>query len=1403
VPIVRVSVLGPLVVEDGRVSLSPRDRVVLTALAVHAGEVVSGERLADALWGEHVPTSWAKVVQGCIVRLRKALGPDAIDTDAHGYRLTVAPDDLDVGRFELALRRARELLVLGEPERVMFAADEALALWRGRPLLDAADWEPATIQAQRLEELRMEAEELRLDAALQAGRHTEVLAGARAGVEAAPTRERRWELLALAQYRSGRQADALRTLHSARRVLAEEVGVDPGPALLALERAVLEQDPGLTGPDAPPHVGSWCPWPGLLAYDVDDAEGFFGRASEVDSCLERLGTSGVLVVVGASGSGKSSLVRAGIVDRLQGNGRRVSIVVPGARPLDALTVLPSSGEPLVLVVDQCEELVTLCEDAAQRARFLDAVVSHVWRGPVVVTLRADRLAELSGHPGFAELIERGLFLLRPMDEANLRAAIEGPAARAGLLLEPGLVDLVVREIQAEPGALPLLSHALHETWAHREGRTLTVAGFRETGGIAGAVAQSAERVYASSPEHERSKLRELLVRLVVPSENGEPARVPLSRDVVAGDPDYERLVERLVAARLVTSDDQVVELAHEAVARAWPRLREWLDDDVDGIRVLRHLTTAAAGWEAMGRPSSELYRGPRLAQARAWRERSTGDLTAVEQAFLDASVEAEAAGLRDAQEQVRRERITNRRLRSLVVAAAVLTVVALIVSSVAFRERQRANDGADVAEARRIAAQALVARPHDRALLLAVEALRRWDSPETQGNLLSTIGRSPNLTRILGVPGDGPMFDLELSPDGPLAAVTDLSGSLTILDLERDADPSSFTVDDGRYVALAFGPLGAVAAGKETYDCTGFPCSDSEIDVYDADQPDRPPTVHRGAVGPAEDLAFSPRGDLLASVSSLATVDAPEHAITVWRVDQPRTPHLRLRFPNRRGDLDHRNLGRAWVAFSPDGSHLYASGGAEIVRFDLATGGVAREFAGRSGLALSPDGKVLALRGAEGLEIVDAATGAVTARLPSESADVQAATFMGDGRQLATASSDGSITLWDTTSPQVLQTFEGHSGEAVDVVHVEGSDRLYSIASDRAVFEWQVGGSPLARTIVEGSGFADHDGFVLASPTGDTVAVMHGALRRIDVASRKATGLQGSGEWTVLNSSGQLRPIWAAYTPDGRHVVGVFPYGSTRLWDVRTGEEVATQRSRDSENLGAVAVSPDTGAVLVADIDGRVVELDGRTLSPTGRSMDVDVVPVRIRASAGGTFAVVGSDRDERTRVVFGDLDTEEVTTRASVAGFAIGGSFSTDGTRYAFGTDQGNIGIIDVATGSVTGPSTAVHAAPVAEVTFSPDGETLASLGLDGELVLSDGATARPRAQSSPRGVEIGGAMTYLSDGESILIVFADGAVVEYDVDPTAWIDHACRVVGRDLTAAEWRDAFGSGERRRTCTAG
>ncbi|HEY7072415.1 MAG TPA: BTAD domain-containing putative transcriptional regulator, partial [Acidimicrobiales bacterium] len=682
-----IGVLGPVTVEGDAGILGPRDRVVLAVLSLRPGELVSSERLADALWGDVPPATWTKVVQGCVARLRKVLGPDAIETSHHGYRLVLPVDEVDAQRFERLVMRGRELLTLGEPERAAHLVGEGLALWRGRALVELEGWSPAGAEAARLEEMRLEAQEVQLDAALRAGRYREVLADLQARVAEEPLRERRWALLALAQYQAGRQGEALRTLHGARTTLAGELGLDPGPDLVALEAAILRQDPSLVAEAALPAPSAACPYLGLVAYDVGDAEAFFGRDADVAACVRRLAATGVLAVVGPSGSGKSSLVRAGVAAALRRERRPVVVVTPGAHPCAALTALPDAGPAPVLVVDQCEEAVVLCDDAGEQARFFTALAAHAERGQLVLAMRADRLGELSAHPDVARLVEPGLYLLGAMGEADLRAAIQGPAHQAGLLLEPGLVELLVHEVEGKPGALPLLSHALLTTWDRREDRTLTVEGYRAAGGIRGAVAQSAEDLYESVPADQRPLVRDLVLRLVTPAADGEPVRTRVPRRTVVTDPLHEEIVERLVAARLVTSDDGVVEIAHEALARAWPRLRGWLDDDIEGQRILRHVAGAADTWDAMGRPDSELYRGARLVGAVDWRDRADPDLTPTEQAFLGASQALADAEREAAAQRARQQASVNRRLRSLLVAAAIFLVAAIFVGAVAIAQR--------------------------------------------------------------------------------------------------------------------------------------------------------------------------------------------------------------------------------------------------------------------------------------------------------------------------------------------------------------------------------------------------------------------------------------------------------------------------------------------------------------------------------------------------------------------------------------------------------------------------------------------------------------------------------------------------------------------------------------------
>jgi DNA-binding SARP family transcriptional activator/WD40 repeat protein len=694
-----IRVLGPLELEPPA-KLEPRDRVALSAFVVRRGTSLTTDELADAIWGDSLPATWSKQVQICIARLRKTLGSHRIETVAGGYRLVLDGHDLDLLRFEELVGLGRGFAETGEPDRAVTAYSRALSLWRGHPLDDVIGWGPGHSEAGRLEEVHRQLEEDRLEAMLEAGEHRQVAAEAEGLATAEPLRERRWMILALAQYRSGRHSEALRTLLRARNTLAEEAGVDPSSQLVALEDAIFQQDPSLAATRVAHEGLETCPYRGLAPYDEADAGSFFGRDREVALCLDRLKTSPVLVLAGQSGSGKSSLARAGIVPELRRRGQAVSVIVPGRDPQSALAeALSFTDESAALVIDQFEEIYAAGNDEAADD-FCRQIVARARQHatPVIIVVRSDHLGELAREPSLRRLVEDGLYLVGPLVGDTLKEAITGPAEQAGMRLEHGLVDLLVRDTEGEPGALPLLSHALAETWARRDGRVLTVEGYNATGGIRGAVARTADRLYEGLPPNQRELVRSVMLRLVSPSLEGDPVRRRLPSQPLLQDAERARVISLLVRSRLITTGDDSVELAHEAIARAWPRLRSWLDEDTDGQRILRHLNVSADSWDSMGRPGGDLYRGARLMAALEWWEKTQYDLTDVETAFLEESKAEEESEARVIAERASRERRQNRRLRILLGVGGLLLFAVIVAGVLAVQSRLEAQVERDAAE---------------------------------------------------------------------------------------------------------------------------------------------------------------------------------------------------------------------------------------------------------------------------------------------------------------------------------------------------------------------------------------------------------------------------------------------------------------------------------------------------------------------------------------------------------------------------------------------------------------------------------------------------------------------------------------------------------------------------------
>ncbi len=1044
----RIAVLGPLTVDGESRSLAPRERAVLATLVVRRDEVVSPEVLAGVLWGEDIPASWTKVVQGCVVRLRKLLGGGAIETRSRGYTLAIATEDIDACRFERLVTRARELLTLGEPDRASYLTNEALNLWRGRALSELDDWDQGRIEGERLNELRLDAEEVRLDAMLKAGRYSQVLADALARTAEQPLREHRWTLLALAQYQAGRQGDALRTLRQARDVLVHELGVDPGPELEALEQAILRHEPTLVSAQLP-NPSPVCPYMGLVPYDVDDADFYFGRDAETSDCIGRLTEHRVLAVVGPSGSGKSSLVRAGVAAALQRSGQRVVIINPGIHPMDALSVLTSSDAGSVLIVDQCEEVVTLCRDHEERKRFLDALVTRASAGMLVIALRADRLGELVEYPEFARLVERGLYLLKGMDDEGLRATIEQPARQAGLLLEPGLVDLLIRDVAGEPGSLPLLSHALRQTWERREANTMSVAAYQASGGIRGAVAQTAEQVYAVASPGQRTVLRDLMRRLVTPGPDGEPERSRLPRRAISADAEHDQVIELLVDARLVTSDEDVVELAHEALARAWPRLRGWLDDDIEGQRIWRHLATSAETWDSMGRPDSEVYRGVRLAVAGEWLDRTTPHLSSVQADFIAAGEGLADAERRKAEQETLRQVRVNRRLRALVAGVVVLAIAAGAGGLTAQRQAQRAVAAADAARSQELSASAIGVMDEDPTLakLLAVASATMAEPTRQSIAALHEAWAADRVVSRYGATFELGLIWSDLNPNGDRIVVSGSlpsDGSGWVFEVvDPVSDELKWSLDlaqDPRQASAFVGSPFFSADGAQVVAGVFWDPHNSRRIPVPFDGVDEPIPTLLGAhlwdstTGELLDRFDLGRcGGLVSGMSSthllVRTLYGSDDVVNgcLWSEGQLGIELVDRRTRDRRVLASNTDTWWGWgAALSDNGRYVAYDDGAsgELVVANVETNEVVLRRDGHAVRDLNADGSLL-LIGDSPIEVWDVSTGGVIASFDGHGGTSLFARFGPTGHTVYSTGADGALREWDARTGRELFAYPG------------------------------------------------------------------------------------------------------------------------------------------------------------------------------------------------------------------------------------------------------------------------------------------------------------------------------------------------------------------------------------------
>lgn len=1269
------------------------------------------------------------------------------------------------------------------------------------------------------------------------------------------------ELVELPVFLRGRQAVDLRT----------ESAWDAGVARLAA--AIVGGEPRL-----PPWVddGRERPYPGLQAFTEGDAGWMFGRDREREQLLDTLRAGQrFITVVGASGSGKSSLVRAGVVPAVRTgsvDGRRrwhALVMRPGSRPCHALAVrlmelrrriegadvdivgdsdylddlaarLVASDsklssvadvlldrdehdEQLLVVVDQLEELFTepvgrgsgagappdhvtmpssvaptlAPEGEAFLRNLLHATAIEGGRVHVILTVRADFLGECLAIRELARCMERMSLALPPMEVEQLREAIRRPALRVGYDVEQALVDVLVAATVDQPGRLPLLQYTLEQLWEARDRsqRRLTYAAYTEqVGSVEESVARRAEDVFEAlgkRGEANEAVVRRVFVRLVHLGEGTRDSRRQVPRSDLSSDAAAGVVLDAFIAARLLVTDthrrtaggqpEQIVEIAHEALLGRWNRLRRWLDENREALRIRQALDLAEEHWGRQGHPADELWRGGRL--ARAWEALVEGqvDLLECERAFLVASKAAEEEELRAKQEAKQAElKRQFQRWLLVCVTSATLVLLGALVFSIAQRRRAEhlAAANAELAEQAEVASRreqatlaSLLVRVPGReleALELAVRASRVSDDedPHVDEQVARSLHDALTHARTVAVLDESATIagPLAWKPDGTRLATAGFGGAVSLWDGTTGDALAKWEGHDAAVAALAWRSDGTRLATADVWGTIGL--WDGETSV--------PSTMFEGHDAAVMALAWRPDGSRLATASWDRTAG-------LWNGE---TGEPLATLQGHSGPV-------VALAWAPDGGRLATASFDGTARlWDGETGEPLATLRGhRKGvvaLAWAPDGGRLATASSDGTAgLWDGTTGELLVTL-GHTKEVEAVAWAADGTRLATASLDGKARLWDGKTGEPLATLEGHTKGIAALSWTSDGTRLATAGLDGTLRLWDGdAGEPLARLQ-----------YHTKRPVRETPHA------RFDFEPRR----RGLKKKFLDTGSDKRRKVVVAWKPDGTRLATASFDGTVKVWDGTTAAPSAALWGHSKEVV-AVAWTADGTRVATASFDGTARVWDGGTGEPL-IVLDGHAAEVAAVAWAPDDTRLATASFDGTARIWDGRTG-ELLATLADHLGPVAAVAWTADGTRLATASEDRTARVWNGETGDLL-VTLKGHDDVVRELAWTADGTRLATASLDDTARVWDGETGEPLV--TLRGHEdVVRELAWTADGTRLATASLDGTARVWDgrtgeplatlkghegpVLAVAWTADGTRLATAsvDLTARVWDGTTGA----------